>query len=104
MVQSSAILRKYSAKKGKTLQISYRCSISYFQTDSPIFERQKQYTKFLRSKEMAGVCSRFSLATDSEIEGLTNNSRIENTFKSTCFWLSMWINYTIYNARFYSRV
>ena len=56
------------------------------QSDSSIFERQKQNTKFFRSEEMAGVFSRFSLATDSEIEGLKNSSKM----KSTRFWLSMW--------------
>ena len=39
---------------------------------------------------MAGVFSRFSLATDSEIEGPKKNSKNENTTKSTLFWLSVW--------------
>ena len=40
--------------------------------------------------KMAGVFSRFSLATGSTIEKLKNNSKNENTNKSTVFWLSVW--------------
>ena len=39
---------------------------------------------------MAGVFSRFSLATDREIQGLKNSSKNENASKSTRFWLSVW--------------
>ena len=39
---------------------------------------------------MAGVSSRFSLATETTIEELKNSSKNENTVRSTGFWLSVW--------------
>ena len=41
---------------------------------------------------MAGVLSRFSLASATAIQDLKNSSKIndENTVKSTAFWLSVW--------------
>ena len=39
---------------------------------------------------MAGVLSRFSLATATTIQDLKNSSKNENTVKSTAFWLSVW--------------
>ena len=39
---------------------------------------------------MAGVSSRFSLATATTIQELKNSSKNENTVKSTAFWLSVW--------------
>ena len=48
------------------------------QSNSPIFESQKQNTKFFRSAEMTGVFSRFSLGTNSEMEGHKNSSKNEN--------------------------
>ena len=39
---------------------------------------------------MAGVSSRFSLATATTIQELKNSSENENTVKSTAFWLSVW--------------
>ena len=39
---------------------------------------------------MAGILSRFSLATTTTIQDLKNSSKIENTVKSTAFWLSVW--------------
>ena len=42
------------------------------------FERQKQNTKFFRSEEIANVLARrFSLATNSFIEGSKNSSKNE---------------------------
>ena len=38
---------------------------------------------------MAGILSRFSLATATTIQGLKNSSKNENTVKSTAAWLSM---------------
>ena len=39
---------------------------------------------------MAGVLSRFFFATTTTIQQLDNSFNIENTVKSTLFWLSVW--------------
>ena len=80
MAESSAILRKHSAKKRKYSANSFRCLpfliglySSASQSDSSIFTKQKKWPSFLV-----------------DFQWLKNGSKNKNTTKGTRFCLNVW--------------